>query len=91
MSDLNSTDATRGQPLGERTLARIAELEAGLAELEPDAKTERDAIELALGTGRGLITGDLAHPSDAVAADLNTWLERNKHLVQRQTTPPNVN
>jgi hypothetical protein len=28
------------------------------------------------------MTGDLAHPSDVVARDLNRWLERNKHLAQ---------
>ena len=35
--------------------------------------------------------GDIAHPSDVVARDLNRWLERNKHLAQditrRQRSP----
>jgi hypothetical protein len=31
------------------------------------------------------MTGDLAHPSDVVARDLNHWLERNKHLVKHIT------
>jgi hypothetical protein len=38
------------------------------------------------------MTGDIAHPSDVVARDLNRWLERrNKHLAQditrRQRSP----
>ena len=31
------------------------------------------------------MTGDLAHPSDVVARNLNRWLERNKHLGQEIT------
>jgi hypothetical protein len=31
------------------------------------------------------MTGDLAHPSDVIARDLNRWLERNKHLGQEIT------
>jgi hypothetical protein len=31
------------------------------------------------------MTGDLAHPSDVVARDLNHWLERNKDLAQHIT------
>jgi hypothetical protein len=31
------------------------------------------------------MTGDLAHPSEVVARDLNRWLERNKHLAQEIT------
>jgi hypothetical protein len=31
------------------------------------------------------MTGDIAHPSDVVARDLNCWLERNKHLAQDTT------
>jgi hypothetical protein len=37
------------------------------------------------------MTGDIAHPSDVVARDLNRWLERNEHLAQditrRQRSP----
>lgn len=43
---------------------------------------ERQAIETALATVYALMTGDLAHPTDVVARDLNHWLERNKHLAQ---------
>ena len=46
---------------------------------------ERQAIETALATVYALMTGDLAHPSDVVARDLNHWLERNKHLAQHIT------
>lgn len=76
----NSTDATRGQPLAARVLARKDELEDALANLGPYEATLRHAIETALATVYALMIGDLAHPSDVVARDLNNWLERNKHL-----------
>jgi hypothetical protein len=78
----NTTDATRGQPLWARVLARKDELEDALAELGPHDALERMSIETALATVYLLMTGDLAHPSDVVARDLNRWLERNKHLAQ---------
>lgn len=74
----NSTDATRGQPLAYRILARKDELEDRLADCRPGAL--RAAIETALATVYALMTGDIAHPSEVVARDLNNWLERNKHL-----------
>lgn len=81
----NTTDATRGQPLWMRVLARKDELEDALAELGPHDGVERQAIETALATVYLLMTGDLAHPSDVVVRDLNRWLERNKHLAQKIT------
>lgn len=78
----NSTDATRGHPLGERVLARKDELETALANCGPhDDSSLRLDLETALATVYQLITGDLAHPSQAVAQDLNLWLERNKYLA----------
>lgn len=81
----NSVDATRGQPLAMRVLARKDELEDALAELGPHDVVERQAIETALATVYQLMTGDLAHPSAIVARDLTRWLERNKHLGQEIT------
>jgi hypothetical protein len=81
----NTVDATRGQPLAARVFARKDELEEALAELSPYNSLERQAIETALATVYLLMTGDLAHPSDVVARDLNRWLERNKHLGQEIT------
>jgi hypothetical protein len=78
----NSTDATRGQPLAARVLHRKDELEDALANLGPHDVLLRQAIETALATIYTLMTGDIAHPSDVVAADLNRWLERNKRLAQ---------
>lgn len=78
----NSTDATRGQPLAARILARKDELEDALADMDPHDVLLRQAIETALATVYSLMTGDLVHPSDVVARDLNRWLERNKHLAQ---------
>lgn len=81
----NSTDATRGQPLAARVLARKDELEDALANLGPHDVLMRQAIETALATVYALMTGDIAHPCDVVACDLNRWLERNKHLAQEAT------
>lgn len=81
----NSTDATRGQPLAARVLARKNELEDALADLGPHDTLLRQAIETALATVYMLMTGDLAHPSDVIARDLSRWLERNKHLAQEHT------
>jgi hypothetical protein len=78
----NTTDSTRGQPLALRILARKDELEDALAELGSHHTLVRQAIETALATVYSLMTGDLAHPSDVVARNLNAWLERNKHLAQ---------
>lgn len=81
----NSVDLTRGQPLAARVLARKDELEEALAELGPYEAIERQAIETALSTVYSLITGNLAHPSEVVARNLNLWLERYKHLGQAVT------
>jgi len=66
-----ATDATRGQPLAARVLERKDELEVAHADLGPHDVIERRAIETALATVYALITGNLAHPSDVVARDLN--------------------
>lgn len=79
---LNTTDATRGQPLAARVLARKNELEDALADMSPHDTPLRQAIETALATVYSLMTGDIVHPSDVVARGLSRWLERNKHLAQ---------
>ena len=81
----NTTDATRGQPLAARVLARKNELEDALADCSPHDVLLRTALETALATIYSLLTGDIAHPSEVVARDLNRWLERNKHLAQDLT------
>lgn len=77
----NTTDATRGQPLAARVLARKAELEDALADCGPHEVLRRTALETALAAVYALMTGDLAHPPDVIARALNDWLERNKHLA----------
>ncbi len=81
----NSTDARRGLPLADRVLARKDELEDALAFLGRHDFMLRQAIETALAGVYTLITGDLVHPPEVVARDLNRWLERNKHLAQEIT------
>jgi hypothetical protein len=77
----NTTDATRGQPLAARVLARKNELEDALADCGRHEVLRRTAIETALTTCYALITGDIVHPPQVVARALSAWLERNKHLV----------
>ena len=86
----NTVDSTRGQPLAARVIARKNELEDALAELGRHDNQERQSIETALATIYLLMTGDLAHPSDVVAKDLNRWLERHKHLAQDITRRQNA-
>jgi hypothetical protein len=78
----NTTDATRGQPLAARILARKDELEDALAELGRYDTLERLTIETALATVYALMTGNLSHPSDVIARNLSAWLERNKYVAQ---------
>ena len=77
----NSTDATRGLRLCDRVLIRKNELEDALAACGPHDVLRRQVVETALATVYQLITGDIAHPSEVVARDLNRWLERHKHLI----------
>ena len=76
----NSTDATRGQPLAARVLARKIELEDALADCGRHEAWRRTSLETALTGVYALITGDLAHPSHVTARALSNWLERHKHL-----------
>ena len=75
----NSIEALRGHPLGERVLARQAELEGEIEKLEQGCP-EFVAIDTALATIEGYLGADLEHLSDATAHDLNNWLERNKYI-----------
>lgn len=77
----NTTDATRGQPLVARVLARKNELEDLLADLGPRETLLRQTIETALATIYQLTTGDLISPPDVVGRALSRWLERTKHLA----------
>ncbi len=75
-----STDATRGQPLALRVLARTDELEHALADCGPSQILRRVALQAALATVHALMTGDLGNPPPGTARALHAWLERNKHL-----------
>ncbi len=75
----NSFSVLRGHPLGERVLARQAELESELESLT-DGTTEYIGVATALATLGQFLGADLNHLSDSTARDLNNWLERNKYL-----------
>jgi hypothetical protein len=82
----NSVDATSGQPIVARVMARKTELETLLDGLpEDDLGTQRD-IYHALATINDLLTGDLENVPSVVVSDMNRWLERNKHLAERAAT-----
>jgi hypothetical protein len=77
----NSTDATRGEPLGLRAQKRRGELEAALAKL-PAESAARSDIELVVTSISSLLTGDLDHLADTTASTLSHVLENSKHLVE---------
>ena len=78
---INSVDATRGQMLVARVLTRKHELELQLA--GPLADHTRLEVEQALSTIEGFLTGDLENVPAVVAADMNLWLERTKHVAEK--------
>lgn len=82
---MTSTDKTQGLPLRERMERRVAELEQALVDVDPADDRSRHDIELALATAKSLTTGNVDRPSDAVGAQLNDWLERNKHIGIKAT------
>ena len=84
---MTSTDKTRGLPLAERVETRMAELQQALNEADPGDERARGDIELALATAKSLTTGDVSHPSDVVGSQMNEWLERNKHIGIKASTP----
>ena len=81
----NSVEGLRGHPLGERVLARQAELEDEMMKTE-DGTAEYIAIDTALASLEQYLTADLDHLSQATAHDLNNWLERNKYLGMSAAT-----
>ena len=78
----NTTDATRGEPLGVRAEKRKAELEAALAKIPAEDLRARNDIEVVLGSFNTLLTGHPEHLSDTTAAELSRLLENSKHLAE---------
>ena len=69
-------------PIGIRAAARKVELEAALERVPEDQTRLRSDIELALSEVTQWLSGDSAHMSHVVSAELSTWLERTKHLTE---------
>ena len=84
---VNSSDATTGQPIVARVMARRSELEALLAALPEGDLHGQSEIYQALATINELLTGDLTNVPPVVAVDKNRWLERHKHLAERADVP----
>jgi hypothetical protein len=82
----NSTDATRGEPLGMRATKRRLELEAALAKLPAEDLRARNDLDVAISSFDALLTGDVDHLTDATAADLSRLLEHSKHLAEKTPT-----
>jgi hypothetical protein len=80
---VNSSDATMGQPIVARVMARKHELEAALEAVPAEDLRARGDIELALTSIGELLTGDLTNVPQVVTADMSRWLENNKHLAER--------
>ena len=76
---INPTDATRGQSLKLRVLAHKKALEDSLTKLGAGDRARRP-IEAALNQIDGLLTGDLDRIPNAVATELNQWLEATKYV-----------
>src|SRR4030095_11241550 len=70
-----------------RVLARTDEREDALVDVRRGDALERQAIETALATVYALMTGDIAHPSDVVARDLNP-LARAQQAPRTAHHPP---
>ena len=83
----SSVDVLRGHPMGERILARQAELEEEMASIEVGS-AEYVAIDTALATLAQYLGADLNHLSQVTTIDLNTWLERNKYLGMTVSASP---
>lgn len=83
----NSTDATIGQPLVARVQQRQQELATALAAVPDDNGHLHAEITLALDTVHSLLSGDLQNIPAVVAADMNRWLERNKHVAEVAGAP----
>jgi hypothetical protein len=78
-TNTNPTDATRGQSLKLRVLAHKKALEDNLTKLGAGDRSRRP-IEAALSQIEGLLTGDLDRIPNAVATELNRWLEATKYV-----------
>ena len=75
----NSVQTLIGHPIGERVLARQAELEAAMEQLD-EGTAEYVGIDTALATLAQHLQVDLNNLDSAAAHALNHWLERNKYL-----------
>ncbi|MBA3458469.1 MAG: hypothetical protein H0T46_00795 [Deltaproteobacteria bacterium] len=83
---VNSVDATAHQPLVARVMERKHELETLLAALDTSDVHSKQDIEAALGAVEPMLSGDLDNVAAVVMVDLNRWLERSKHLGERNVT-----
>ncbi len=84
---VNSTDATSGQPIVQRVLARQQELSTALAAVPDNNGHLHAEITLALDTVHQLLSGDLQNVPAVVAADMSRWLERSKHVAEVAGAP----
>lgn len=75
-----------GQGLRNLVETRHKQLEVALKLIDKDQELgTRSDIETALGALKALLTGDLDHIPDVVAAELSQWIETSKYLGARET------
>jgi hypothetical protein len=84
---INSTDMTIGQPIVARLQARQQELSTLLVAVPDKNGHLHSEITLALDAVQQLLSGDLANVTPIVLADMNRWLQRNKHVAESAVTP----
>lgn len=79
----NSTDASMGQPIGQRVQARRAELCKLLDGMADTDVRERADVERAIASADALLMGDPEHPTETTSSEMARWLEANKHLAEK--------
>ena len=79
---VNTTDATRGEPLAMRARERKAELQRALDAVPTGDARARHDLEAALAAIDGIVAGDIERLPAPTAAELTRWLQASKHMVE---------
>lgn len=77
----NTVESLRGQPLGERVLARRAELLRALDRTRPSETFLRRTLHQVLSFIEGMLGCNVERPSRMAGHELSNWLERTRYLA----------
>jgi len=75
---VNTSDATRGEPLAMRARERKADLQRALAAAPADDAHSRHDLEAALAAIEGMLAGDIERLPAPTAAEVHRWLAASK-------------